>query len=485
LLENSSNTTLATANLTTPAPGRTTIGLNTYALGNESLTDRVFTAGSNATVESVNASMSNGTLPAGTYRVAVRSEQGLATTADEATVTIGNRSTNGLTAYATTDLSRDDLGTADAVRRAIGNGTLSPTSSVAPDETVVYAANATGLTGLPTARNATMQTGTDLARLDGLAFDVRSNASTTTGADESVPANSSVHLDESGLFLVSDGDDALATDETPTDGEAFTAEFRVEDDRLREAASNSTTDHDASVTVTFKAPESDGEVSGVDDSLSDAEGSGTGGETDERGAGTGRASGSGTGGGGGGSGTGGTDSSDGGQTPDDGRPETTPAGDAPSTGSAGDRSDDGARAGLGVIGGRVEVRPAPDVRGVANSDSDVSSAAVSVPAVPTRVGHDPSRSEAGTPDGDPTGSGAGSEGTAAGEDEASSSDGAAGASGTTDESATESDPTGAEPPAPNYDDAPIRATAEDVPGFGPVAAVIALLVAGRLGARRR
>ncbi|MFO8114626.1 MAG: PGF-CTERM sorting domain-containing protein [Halorubrum sp.] len=472
-----SDTTLATANLTTPDPGRTTIGLNTYALGNGSLTDSVVTAGSTATVESVDTSMSNETLPPGTYRVAVRSEQGLATTADEATVTVENRSTNGLTAYATTDLGRDDLGTAEAVRRAIGNGTLSPTSTVTSEDTVVYAANATGLTGLPAARNATIQTGTDLALLDGLAFDVRSNASTTTnGAGESVPANSSVYLDESGLFLVSDGADALATDETPTDGETFTAEFRVEDDRLREAASNSTAGHDASATLTFEAPERGGggtesEDSLSDDSLSDGDG---GSEADDGGT-----SGGGTGGTGGGSETAGGG----------GRSETTPTGDAPSSDStaagAEVRGDDEARPDLGIIGGRVEVRPAPDVRGVANSESDVSAAVGSVPAVPTRVGDAPPGSDAGAPDDDPVGSGAGSEGTAAGEDEASSADGGDDSSGTTDESATESDTAGTEPPAPSYDDAPIRATAEDVPGFGPVVAVIALLVAGRLAAIRR
>ncbi|TKX82439.1 hypothetical protein EXE53_02260, partial [Halorubrum sp. SD626R] len=266
------NGTFATANLSTQNPGQTSISLNTYAFGNESLTDGLITAGPNATVESINASASNGTLPPGEYRIEVRSEQGLAATTDEATVTIGNRSTNGMRAYATTDLDREDLRTADAVRRAIANGTLSSTSTVAPNETVAYAVNATGLSGLPAARDGPFESGSDLARLGGLAFGVRSNASTTATEDggfdsrEAVPRNASVHVDEGGLYVVAEGDDALATDETPADGEAFTAEFGVEDDRLREAAADPTSDHAASTTVSFEAPPSEGSVDSSDES---------------------------------------------------------------------------------------------------------------------------------------------------------------------------------------------------------------------------
>jgi len=79
-------------------------------------------------------------------------------------------------------------------------------------------------------------------------------------------------------------------------------------------------------------------------------------------------------------------------------------------------------------------------------------------------------------------------GSAAANDGANAADATEGS--TTVEDATEApsaggDATDAEPPTPSYDDAPIRATAEDVPGFGPPVTVVALLLVGGLGARRR
>lgn len=486
------NSTLATANLSTPSSGRTSVGLNTYALGNESLTDGLVTAGPGATVESINTSMSNETLPPGEYRIAIRSEQGLAATADETTVTVANRSTNGLAAYATTDLDRSDLGTADAVQRAIANGTLSPTSTVTAGETVVYAANATGLTGLPAARNAVPETGADLARLDGLAFGVRSNASTLSTAEDdrtdangSVPRNSSVHVDDRGLYIVADADDALATDETPADGEAFTAEFRVADERLREAAADPTADHTASTTVTFEAPPPDGEDG---DSKSDGSLEGGGGEGgSDGGASGGDATGGGTSGGSAATGSGGTAGGATGSPPETGSP---PGGAKPE--EAGGENGDGPRSGLGRSGGRFGIRPVADVRTVARDDSTGSPASVSRTAASSGVGiASPGdggvRSEAGAGRGD-----AGSADTGAGSDEAARANGADAGSPVSDGPGSKSDKAGpnpdttdAEPATPSYDDAPIRTTAEDVPGFGPLGTLVALLLAGKLAARRR
>jgi len=500
------NTTIATANLSTPSSGRTSIGLNTYALGNESLTDGIVTAGPGATVESVDTSMSNGTLPPGEYRIEVRSAQGLAETSDETTVTVGSRSTNGLNAYATTALDRDALGTAGAVRRAIANGTLSPTSTVRPDETVVYVANATGLTGLPAARNATAVTGADLARLDGLAFGVRSNASalsTATGDDRTgavgaVPTNSSVHVDDEGLYLVADGDDALATDETPADGETFTAEFRVTDERLREVASDPASDHNASTTLTFEVPPPDGDSEGGDSKGDDTEGS------DSLGAGN---SGGGTGGGapvgdaaGGGTGSGGAPTGSGGAT--GGRPTgSLPETGSPSSGTTVETQRDaigtGPRSDLRVSGGRFGIRPLADVRPIARENLTGSPASVSRTSVPADTGAapsggEPARSETGTDRGGAGTAGADTGSDEAAADEATGTDEAAGTNAADSRSRAGDDSTrksteksDAGPETPSYDDAPIRTTADDVPGFGPLATVIALLLAGRLAARRR
>jgi PGF-CTERM protein len=384
--------------------------------------------------------------------------------------------------YSTTELERDELETARAVRRAIDGGTLSRTETVRAGETVVYAVNATGLTGLPAARNATVETGRDLARLDGLAFGVRSNESavaTATGDVESVPTNATVHLDERGLFVVGRGIDALAANETLTDGEAFTAKFRVEDERLRAATSDSADDHDVSATVTFEgatSPEDDGEPSGEGDSLG-------GGDAGESG-------GSGAGGGGGvergesgGSGAGGPGRSGGGES------ATAPAGDAPTSGPAAEGARGGsgepARLGLRRAGSRTEIRPAADVRGVASDDSAVPPAGASVWTGPAGTRSDRPGSGAGS-SGDSSPSEA--TGTAVPSDdegESTAANGGASAGDATEAPSTGEDATDAEAPTPSYDDAPIRATAEDVPGFGPPATVVALVLAGGLGARRR
>jgi PGF-CTERM protein len=384
--------------------------------------------------------------------------------------------------YSTTELERDELGTARAVRRAIDEGTLSRTETVRAGETVVYAVNATGLTGLPAARNATVETGRDLARLDGLAFGVRSNASavaTATGDVESVPTNATVHLDERGLFVVGRGIDALAANETPTDGETFTAEFRVEDERLRAATSDSADDHDVSAAVTFEgatSPEDDGEPSGEGDSLGGGDAGGSGG--------------SGAGGGGGvergesgGSSAGGPGRSGGSES------ATASAGDAPTTGPAAEGARGGsgqpARLGLRRAGSRTEIRPAADVRGVASDESAVPPAGASVWTGPAGTRSDRPGSGAGS-SGDSSPSEA--TGTAVPSDdegESTAANGGASEGDATEAPSTGEDATDAEAPTPSYDDAPIRATAEDVPGFGPPATVVALLLAGGLGARRR
>jgi len=126
-------------------------------------------------------------------------------------VTLARRSTNGLTTYAGTGVTRSDLGSAAAVRDAIEGDTLSQSERVGTNDTVVYAVNASGLAGLPAARNATVETGNDLDRLDGFEFGVRSAAGgddglTTSDTLGETPRNSTVHVDETGLYVIADGD---------------------------------------------------------------------------------------------------------------------------------------------------------------------------------------------------------------------------------------------------------------------------------------
>ncbi|MDZ5811127.1 PGF-CTERM sorting domain-containing protein [Halorubrum sp. AD140] len=466
--EKDSNTTVATAELATPSPGRTSVGINTYAVGNDSLSDDLITTGPGASVESIQTSTPNGTLSPGTYEISVESEQGLATAADNATVTVRNRSTREMTAYATTEAGPNDLDSADAVRAGISNETLSPTSTVGANETVVYSVNASGLSGLPAARNATLDTGADLDRLDGLAFGVRETASTnetTTSEDAddigSVPPNSTVHLDDDGLYLVAEGTDALATDGAPSDGESFAAEFHATDDRLREAASNSDADHAAVRAVTFDettpdtgpTESTDENGSHVDEESVDGDGGGavgteTGGEpsTDGEPSGDDRAATGGETAAGDGSedtgGSGGVDESSaegGGPSASDPRGDSDDRGAAPKTADA-----------------RSEIRPAADLRTAElNGSVAVLATSASDTEVPAVDEDDVDR--------------AGGEGA-----ESTESDGGDTGSEAVDDSEPESDTDETEPETPDYEDAPIRTTADDVPGFGPLVALLAL-----------
>jgi hypothetical protein len=450
--DTSDNTTVATINLETPEEGQTTLGFNTYAAANGSLNESVSVTGSGASIGSVTTPGANGTLPPGTYEIAVRSEHGIAETRDNATVTIAQRSTNRLTTHAGTGVARSDLGSAAAVRDAIEGDTLSQSKRVGTNDTVVYAVNASGLAGLPAARNVTLETGTDLDGLDGLEFGVRS-----AGGDDGLPASnavgetprdSTVHVDETGLYVIADGADALPTDGELEPGEEFIAEFRVIDDRLREAASDPPDGHRATSTVTFADTD---------------RGSLPGGDRERIASGDPVAGGN-NGNGGGTTGTGGTA---GGTTPTDpsgGGPEGPNAGSAAGTAGNDDRIAPARGVGFGV-------RPNAERR------TPLLDGPIAVSA-PTKIGETGTTGEAETP-------GGGTLPTDDGTTDAGNSEGG-GAETTGDE--TDGSESGAGEPdraTPTYENAPIRATAEDVPGFGPLQSLAALAVTSLVAIRRR
>ncbi|WP_256403500.1 hypothetical protein [Halorubrum salinum] len=456
---------VATVELSTPTQGTTPIRFNTYAARNASLSDELVTAGPGATVESVTVSTDDGAFSPGTYEIAVRSEYGAVTTADRTFVTLGDRSTEGVTSYTTDQVDASEFDSAAAVRDAIAVGTVASSSTIRPDDTVVYAVNASGLTGLPAARNVSLATGRDLARLDGVQFGIAPTGSMGTAVQTddvgSVPDNSSVYLDGQGLFVVAEGDGALATDDTPDDGESFTATFRVTDDTLRDATSDPDADHTVSTTVTFEAvdtvrnpDEADG--SGEPDSVTGGGGASAGGGGAAGGGGGAVAGG---GGGSGGSVTGGGGSGGGGSV----------GGGSGSGGGGGTRSggysrlwssEDTARWQLPSQNGeRFGTRPAADVRDVSETRS-LSMSVVAAMIVSDRA----------------AGSGAGrglgiDGGTATARDVATNPD-------------TTTDPT-RRVATPTYENAPIRATAEDVAGFGPLATLLSVILFGWVAIRRR
>ena len=228
-----------TFELTTNGTGPTPVTINTYA--SPDVPSEFVETGSGVSVDSITGA--TGPLSPGTYNLTLRSKHGAEVAADNATVTVEPRSTNGLTAYTTRDVSPSDFDNATAIRGAIADGTLTSEPTATANDTVVYAVNATGLTGLPATANASLDRGADLERLDGISFGVAptesgdGNESAAGDGLGRTPNESAVHLDRKGLYVVAGGDHAFGT-ENPGPGETFEAAFRVDDDRLRRTAAD-------------------------------------------------------------------------------------------------------------------------------------------------------------------------------------------------------------------------------------------------------
>ena len=499
-INKTTNSTTATIELATPEAGQTSLGINTYAAANGSLNESVTVTGPGSSIESVTTARENGTLSPGTYEIAIRSEQGIATTSDNATVTLSRRSTNGLTTYGGTEANRSELRSAAAVRDAINDDTLSRSERVGANDTVVYAVNATGLTGLTAARNATPETGADLDRLDGLEFAVRPTGEegdlVTSDASGETPRDAMVHVDEAGLYVVADGEDALPVDDGPEPGEEFTAEFRVTDDRLREAAADPPDGHSVTSTITYAGTDSGGSSDGDAERIESGDPA-DGGRDGESGGigdtgGSGNTDGSGTTGGSGSTGpsgdTGGNGNSGGSETTN----ETTGTGNG--TGNAtggtdldapvgGDRPDE-PNADNGITSGNGD-RTGP-LRGIgfgSRPNSDGPTPALDEPiavSAPTATAGNPL---SGSPESEASSSGIEAAPGETGGEADSATERAAGGDAAETEAATESDAetdgaepaaTGSERTTPTYENAPIRTTAEDLPGFGAIQSLTAL-----------
>ncbi|QKG94110.1 PGF-CTERM sorting domain-containing protein [Halorubrum salinarum] len=494
----SSNSTATTLNLTTNETGPTPVTINTYA-SPESPSNFV-TTGTGISVESVSGD--TGLLTPGTYDLTLRSEHGTEVANDTVTVTVKPRSTNNLTAYTTRAVDRGDFENATAVREAIADGTLTEATAATANDTVVYAVNATGLTGLAATANGSLERGADLDCLDGLEFGVQPTATDAgNGSDGNAlgrtPNESAVHLDRNGLYLVVAGDSAFGTGTTPDPGETFEAAFRVDDDRLRRTAADD--GHRVTTGLTYAADPSEGDA-GVDSTADSTEttasvatapsgqsGAATGSDT-----GSGSAGGSSDGGGssGGASGVGGSITGESSGTSSAG----SPSGAGGATGSDGATATDaGGRGGpdgsTGSDLGRATGPPGVDVP-IAPGTSEIPPAAGPAElSGPSRLEPGPdgsaaanSRSENGRPSDGENGPSSGTENG----DGGGAASAAPGGSGEFSESSVSGEPPSDEADASDlgYDDAPIRSTAYDLPGFGPVASLAAVAGASLLARRR-
>ncbi|MYL17542.1 hypothetical protein GLW36_12935 [Halorubrum terrestre] len=516
--------------------------VNTYA-SPESPSEFV-TTGSGIDVESVTGDTAP--LSPGTYDLTLRSEHGTEVGTDTATVTVEPRSTSDLTAYTTRSVASGEFENASAVREAIADGTLTPATTATANDTVVYAVNATGLTGLPAAANASLERGADLDRLDGLSFGVA-----PTGADDGDESTdgdglgrtlngSGIHLDRQGLYLVVDGERAFGTETLPEPGATFEAEFRVDDDRLRRTAADDR--HRAATELTYATDSTDGSIAteSGDDSTeasasTDSEASGstssTGGSDAIGGgsAGGGSTGGSSTGGGSTGGGSTGGGSTGGSSTGGSSTGGSSTGGSSTGGGSTGGSSTGGSSTGGGSTGGSSTGGPsapggganpagsaaagnATNAGGPAPSEESLGpdanrpaprlgmgiSIAPGTSEIPPSVGPPEvfgtggpergaggptgaeSRSEHGRPN--DAGGGEGDDATSAGPADSVESPESSAAG---DQSATgDSSPDEADASDLGYDEAPIRSTAYDLPGFDAVASLAALAGASLLARRR-
>ncbi|WP_240471159.1 hypothetical protein [Halorubrum tropicale] len=510
--DGNSSTTL---NLTTNKTGPTPVTINTYA-STESPSDFV-TAGTGIGVESVNGD--SGSLTPGTYDLTLRSEHGTEVANDTATVTVEPRSTNNLTAYTTQAVDRGDFENATAVREAIADGTLTEATTATANDTVVYAVNATGLTGLAATANGSLERGADLDRLDGLEFGVQPTATDASNGSDGggighTPNESAVHLDRNGLYLVVAGDRAFGTETIPDPGETFEVAFRVDDDRLRRTAADDR--HRVTTGLTYVADPAAEETSvestadSTQTTASVATGSSgqpgapttsnTGGASTDGGSAGGGSAGSGSAGGG----SAGSGSTDGGSTGGGSAGSSSITGGSPGTGSAdgsggsvgsddatatdagGNNGPDGPTGsdlgrpsrppgvGVSIAPGASEIPPAAGPAelsgpGGLEPGPDGSAAANSRPE-----NGRPGDGENGPSSDTETGDGGGATSAAPGD------------SGEFRESSVSGEPPSDEADASDlgYDDAPIRSTAYDLPGFGPAASLAAVAGASLLARRR-
>ncbi|MGM0448475.1 MAG: hypothetical protein ACQERM_09545, partial [Methanobacteriota archaeon] len=487
-----------TLRLNTSERGPSPVTFNTYA--SPSSPSEFVATGSGVSVESVTGP--TGPLSPGTYDLTLRSEHGTEVANDTATVTVDPRSTDNLTAYTTREVSSDGFENATAIREAIDDGTLTPEPNATANETVVYAVNATGLTGLPATANTSLDRGEDLNRLDGFSFGV---APTETGDDNetvdgdalgATPNESAVHLDREGLYLVADGERAFGTETDLNPGETFEAAFRVDDDRLRRTAADSR--HRVTTELAYAAPDSidggtenettdgstetptaDGNTTDTDDSsdseISDSSGTSTGGGST---GGSGSAGSSGSAGGGGS--TGGSAGSEGAaDSPGSAGADTsTGAGGPSSVGgpSGSDANLSGPRPGVGIsiAPGMSEILPSAGPPELFDTDRSERGAGGSAVGESRSVGAQ-SDDAGGEGDDAPSDESADSSATSESGDSSAPDDSSAPSGQSTDE---------ADVSDLGYDNAPIRSTAYDLPGFGPIASLAAVAAASLLARRR-
>jgi len=389
--------------------------------------------------------------------------------------------------YTTRRVAPGGFENATGVRDAIADGTLAPATSATANDTVVYAVNATGLTGLPASANVSLDRGADLARLDGLSFGVAPTNASSADVDAAAaglgraPNESAVHLDRRGLFLVADGDRAFGTEDPPATGRSFEATFRVDDDRLRRTARGD--DHRVTAPLRY-ASAAPGDDADGNETREDPTGTPpvSGGPNDPEAPGSsGGSGGSGASDGSGGSGgpTGGGSTAGGGPVEESGGP-----GDA--AGAPGSIADDNGTE-PGVPFGNAG-SPGLDANGSATGPGSEISIALGASGLPPTVGppelfgtdrFDRGADEPPSVGSRPTGEGSADAGDRERDDPtgATSADSADPAESTDAPAGNDPSPDEAAARDLGYDEAPIRSTVYDLPGFGPVASLAALAAA--------
>jgi len=131
--------------LSTPRAEPVDVALNTYLAGDPDREGSLLTLDGPGSLDSVTTTDRDGPLPAGNYTLTARAAPDGPTAT--ATTTLSPRSTDDLTVYTTPDEPPDAFTTPGDVTDAIATDTLSTTTTVHANDTVVYAVDATGLDG--------------------------------------------------------------------------------------------------------------------------------------------------------------------------------------------------------------------------------------------------------------------------------------------------------------------------------------------------
>ena len=252
----------AKVDLDLPADEPVTLRFDTYAAGQGDLADEFVTVVDGpGTATLVDQTATNATLAPGEYDLTVRGAAD-GDPDDETTVAIETRETEAITALTSDTLGPEELSDPESVATARENGTVTTSETIDDDETLLVAVDATGLGGLLAAHDPITSLD-DVADHEGLGLDVAvvdvdavdddaddaEEMPRATLTDDHLANVSTADPDDDGLHAAVRWNDLAFENGTPSTDDELRLRFAVTDDRLRTADDDATADPDAVTTT--------------------------------------------------------------------------------------------------------------------------------------------------------------------------------------------------------------------------------------------